>query len=155
MKKPDLLLSFILLAVTFGASMEIRNLPIGSFGTPGAGFFPLLVTILLGLLSVVLLAQSLREKGNKRGSGSNVWGEWKNVTLTVACLLGFIVFFERLGFLISTFLLMAFLLYVVGRRKLTLTMATALVSAFVCHLLFNSLLNASLPMGILSGLLGN
>lgn len=155
MKKTDLLVSLILLALTLGASLEIRNMPIGSFGSPGAGFFPFLVAILLGILTLILLAQTIWEKGKEKATPSNVWGEWKKGTLTVACLLGFIALFEYLGFLISTFFLMAFLLLAVGGRKWLEAIGTALISAFVCHLLFNSLLKASLPAGLLKGLLGN
>ena len=154
MKKTNFVTSIILIAMTIGALIEIRNLPIGSLQTPQAGFFPLIVTILLGILSLAFLGQTIREKSKGEELFLSRLGEWKKVALTVVILLAFIVFFEYLGFLISTFLLIVFLSIAVGGRKWPGAVGFSILTAFVCYLLFNSLLKASLPGGIFKGFLG-
>jgi putative tricarboxylic transport membrane protein len=154
MKRTDTVISIILLALTVGTLIEISKLPIGNFLFPQAGFFPLLIAILLGVLALILLGQAIKEKGKEKGNFLTSLGERKKVALTVAGLLGFIVLFESLGFLISTFLLMAFLLRSAG-HKWRASIGTAVLSALACYLLFDTLLKATLPEGILKGLLGD
>ncbi len=155
MKRTDIAVSIILLALTLGSLVEISNLPIGSFRFPEAGFFPFIITILLGTLSLILLGQGIREKAKGKESFLIRLGEWKKVSLTVAALLGFIFLFEYLGFLISIFFLMVFLLLAVGGQKWRGVIGTAVLSALVSYLLFDTLLKASLPAGLLKGILGN
>ena len=155
MKGTDMVMSIILLALTIGTLVEISNLPIGNFRSPQAGFFPLLLAILLGVLALILLGQAIKKKEREKGNFLSSSGEWKKVSLTVAGLLAFVFFFESLGFLISSFLLMAFLLRSVGGRKWRVVTGTAILSALVCYLLFNTLLKASLPGGILKRILGD
>ena len=154
MKRTDMRVSLILLALTAGTLVETSKLPIGSFLSPDAGLFPLWTAILLGVLSLILLGQALRDRGREKGKGLSRPGEGKKVAFTVGGLLGFIVFYESLGFLISTFLLMAFLFYSAGHRWRT-SIGTAVLSALACYLLFDTLLKATLPAGLLKGLLGN
>jgi len=156
MKKTDLPVSIFFIALTLGASLEIPKLPVGSFGSPGAGFFPFLVVILLGILSLVYLGQAIAAKRKEQNeTPHNIWGGLDKVGLTVISLLFFVFFFEYLGFLICTFFMMIFLLKQVGQRKWSESIGIALISALICHLLFISLLQASLPSGLLIGLLEN
>ena len=66
MKKRDLILGFVLLALAIVTLMEISKLPIGSLSSPHVGFFPLIAAILLGILSLVLLGQAIRGKDIKK-----------------------------------------------------------------------------------------
>lgn len=155
MRKTNLATSLVLLALTAGTLSQIRNLPVGNFRLPQAGFFPLLITGVLGILALILLFQALRDKEKSSGSFRASLGEWEKVTWTVAALVGFVFIFEPLGFLISTFLLMAFLLLAVGGQRWRTVMATAVISAVVWYLLFDPLLKASFPPGLLKGMLGS
>jgi hypothetical protein len=58
-----------------------------------------------------------------------------------------------MGYLICTFLLVAFFVKAMGKRKLWVAITMALVSTVVSYLLFDTLLKTTLPVGILSGLL--
>lgn len=157
MNKADLSVSVIFMALTLGASLEIPNLPVGSFDSPGAGFFPFLAVILLGILSLIYFGQAVasKRKEEKEEARLLIWEGLDKVALTVIALLFFVLFFEYFGFLICTFLMMTFLLKQIGQRKWVASIGIALISAIVCHLLFISLLNASLPAGLLSRLVGD
>ena len=154
MKRTDTRISLILLALTAGTLVETSRLPVGNFLFPQAGFFPLLIAILLGILALILLGQAIRDKGKEKEKFLSSLGEGKKVALTLVGLLGFMVLFESLGFLISTFLLMTFLFHSAGHNWRT-SVGTGVLSALACYLLFDTLLKATLPPGVLKGLLGD
>lgn len=151
MKKRDLILGFILLALAIATLVETSKLPIGSLSSPHVGFFPLITAILLGILSLVLLGQAIRGKDIKK---IPLWvssGGWKPLSLTVGFLFLFNIFFERLGYLISTFLFIAFLVGISG-KKWWVVIIYAFFAALASYLIFGLLLKAQLPGGMLEGL---
>ena len=64
-------------------------------------------------------------------------------------LFAFAFLFEFLGYMISTFLLIAFLSLAIGSQKWWLAILAAFISSVVSYLIFGLLLGASLPAGIL------
>ena len=64
MRKTDIIVSIILLGLSIATLLEIKQLPIGNLTLPQPGFFPLILAILLGILSLVLLGQAV--KGTER-----------------------------------------------------------------------------------------
>jgi len=81
----------------------------GSFANPGPGFLPLSVGIIMFLLSLILFIQSFlrREEG---GRAVLVKGATARVLLILASLIVYGLLLESLGFILTTFLLMGFLL---------------------------------------------
>jgi putative tricarboxylic transport membrane protein len=57
--------------------------------------------------------------------------------------------FESLGYVISTFLFIAFLLRVVERQRWSLVVVIAFFTSLATYLVFGLLLNTPLPAGIL------
>jgi putative tricarboxylic transport membrane protein len=154
MKKGDLITSIVLLALAVVTLLYAIKLPFGTLKSPHVGFFPLVVAILLGIFSLFLLWQAIKEKEGIsffwRGSEG-----WKRISLTLGTLFAIAIFFERLGYVISTLLLIAFLLWVIGRQKWWVVIMTAFLSALGFYLLFGILLKSQLPTGILSVILGD
>ena len=148
MKTADTISGIVLLALSVAALLEITNLPIGSLTSPQAGFFPLLLAVFLGILSVVLLGQAIKEKDKGKGSFWGSRGGRKRIGLTLGGLFAVAIFFERLGYLISAFLLIFYLLVVIGNQKWWVAVITAFLSALVSYLLFGLLLKGSLPAGM-------
>jgi putative tricarboxylic transport membrane protein len=154
MKRRDLITSIVLLALAAAPLWEIAKLPIGSPSLPEAGFFPLILVILLGILSLVLLAQTLEGKGEQQAPPWVSSGGWKTLGLTVAGLFAFVIFFERIGYLISTFLLVTLPLWASGKMSRWKVILVAFVTAFASYMIFGILLQSPLPLGILQGVLG-
>lgn len=154
MKKGDLISSIVLLALAAVALMYAIKLPFGTLKSPHVGFFPLIVAILLGILSLCLLWQAIKEKEGISFFWSSSEG-WKRISLTFGALFATAISFERLGYVISTLLLMAFLLRVIGRQKWSVVIMTAFLSALGFYLVFGILLKSPLPTGILSVILGD
>jgi hypothetical protein len=154
MRKTDTTAGIILLATTIITFLEIRKLPIGNLTSPQAGFFPFLLGVILAILSLILLGQAIRRREMERGKGKRTSGavslsSAKRISLTMGALFILGVFFEWMGYLLSAFLLIAFLLVFVGRQKWWVAITAGFLSAFFCYLVFGLLLKGSLPTGIL------
>ncbi len=151
MKKRNLITSIILLAFSIATLAETSKFPIGKLSSPKIGFFPFFLAILLGILSLVLLGQAIK----MRGEGEiPLWvssGRGKIFMLTVGVLFIFPIFFERLGYLISTFLLIALLFGAIGQKKWWVVIIVAVFSTLASYLVFAILLKTPLPVGILGG----
>lgn len=129
----------LILAVAFG---------IGAFGMQaslsydplGPRAFPLALSVLLGVLSLVLIARP--------GAGSGLPGGQVGVQLlgTLAILAVYAVLFTRLGFLVSTVPAMIVLSRVFGATRLKAAI-TGVVMTFVSYALFVWALGIVLPAG--------
>lgn len=149
MKKRNFISGIILLAIAIGVLVEVNKLQIGKLSSPQAGFFPLILAVFLGILSLVFMGQAI--KGRDEGE-IPLWvssGRWKILGLTVGVLFIFAIIFERLGYLISTFLLIALLFGAIGKRKWWMVIMVALFSTMASYLIFGVLLKSQLPAGIL------
>ena len=139
-----------LLALALAALLEAGKLPFGTLISPQPGFFPLILAIFLAFFSVLLLAQEIPGKDGEAGALLGGVALWKRIGLALGALVAFGLLFETLGYLLSTFLFIAFLLRAVERQKWWLVVVVAFCTALVTYLLFGILLNTPLPAGILS-----
>jgi putative tricarboxylic transport membrane protein len=132
---------------------ESLALNIGGIHQPGAGFFPFFGGTLLAVFSAVLLFRVLVAF---RATGSMTRGEKEKPRWTlVYAYIGFIVYsliFEWLGFILSTFLLVIFLLRILEPKKWWSMFLTAAIVASSAYTVFNVFLKSELPMGILGSL---
>lgn len=124
---------------------ESWRLGVGSFFRPGAGFFPFYSGALLGLLSLILGLVAFRGKVEKAES----WTDVGNTVTVSLALLGFALLLTWLGFAITTFLFILFLLRAVERRGSLLSAGAALSISAAFYLVFGLWLKAQLPAGIL------
>jgi hypothetical protein len=92
--------------------------------------------------------RSLKQPVPGKG-GQTVSHLWKKTVLTLIGLFVFSFLFERLGFLISSFLFMVFLLKLVGGQRWVYTVGIAVLTSAACYLLFGRLSDTALPSGIL------
>ena len=150
MNKRDLTASVVLFAIADGAIWYASRMPFGKLSAPQAGFFPLLIAIILAVLSIILFKQAINTKGEKQAStqSGSAWGG-RPLLLTIVSLFAFTIFFEHLGYLISTFLLMIFLLRVIGAVKWRWVVTVAFCTTGIFYLLFEVLLKIPFPSGLL------
>jgi putative tricarboxylic transport membrane protein len=124
---------------------ESWRLGVGSFFRPGAGFFPFYSSLLLGLLSLILGFFTFRGKVEK----AEPWTDLGNTVTVSLALLGFALLLTWLGFVITTFLFILFLLHAVERRGWLLAAGAALFISAAFYVVFGLWLKAQLPAGIL------
>jgi len=120
----------------------------GDFHEPGPGFFPFAVGLLTGLLALVALFQSLQLKGDEEG-GVGERLRWWNIVIILAALLAYGLSIEKIGFMMNTFLFMVLLLKVVEPQTWTKAILIGLATAISSDLVFNVLLGAQIPSGML------
>jgi len=147
MKKADLITGIVLLLLSGLVIGEaLRMPPSASFG-PGAGFLPFWVGVILAVLALLLLASTWTRKVTQKDTASPFPG--KKALLAITGVLGglaaYIFLIEVLGFLVDTFLYVAFLLGVVERERWQMTVSVALFTTFGLYVIFQVLLTIGLP----------
>ena len=150
MGRSGVISALTLLVLALAALLEAGKLPFGTFSSPQPGFFPLILAIFLAFFSVVLLAQEIPQTDKETGALLGGVALWKRIVLAIGALVAFGLLFETIGYLLTTFLLIVFLLRAVERQKWWLVVVVAFCTSLVIYLLFGLLLNTPLPAGILS-----
>ena len=104
----------------FGMLITVGSirLNLGGFHNPGPGFLPFITGVILTGLSLVVFIQSGRagEQARRKPFLVNRQRAWK-ATLTLIALLVYAVAMNYLGFLVSTTLFLAFLLWAVEPQR--------------------------------------
>ena len=137
-------LILLALAVAYGVTAGGYQAMIGD--PLGPAVFPIVLSIPLGLLSLYLIVRPDREPG---------WPPGRALLKQVLALVAFVAYaylLEPLGFLVSTFLAVVALGWLLGAR-LREAGAAGVAIAVVLFVLFDTLLGLPLPAGVL-GFLG-
>jgi hypothetical protein len=138
------------LLIAFVICFESSKLDMGSFAQPGAGFFPVLLSILLGFLSVLLFLKNRVEKRSpNKSEKAEHFGSWKKVFWALCALSFYGLFLNLLGFLLVTFLTMFFLYRKMGDRRWQFAFSASLLTTVSCYFVFQLWLSANLPKGVL------
>ncbi|OGP54251.1 MAG: hypothetical protein A2162_08945 [Deltaproteobacteria bacterium RBG_13_52_11b] len=147
--------ALVLLVIAILFLLQATRYRIGSLMNPEPGFFPAVLGGILGLLAVVLLIRRMMKKEPERGRANNPWTDmkWQKTVFVSISLFLYVVFFDGLGFLLSTFLLMEFLFILGNPKQWLLATLGAFLSSGFSYLIFKALLNIPLPSGILEGIL--
>lgn len=135
------------MVLALAVAAEAGRLGFGTFGRPGPGFLPFLAGICLAVLAVVGLIQAAVQKPTaEAGSGFRA-ADILRIGLVSAVLFVYVVLWDVIGFLSSTFLLLLFLFRCVEPlRWRRVFVASGLTLAFT-FILFSVLLGARLPAG--------
>ncbi len=148
MKHRDLMSGLFWLAVGILLTVLSTSYTVGNIVEPGPGFLPLILGILIIFLSLIVLigARKSSSEGNVASSGE---GGWKRVSYAVLVLIVLAFFFEKIGYLITFFLLMLLLMIGAGGQSWKRILLTALFSAVGVYVVFVLLLEQPLPSGLL------
>ena len=103
-----------LIALSIFICIYSFKLKIGSLSNPGSGFMPFIAGLLFGLLSLLQIvklysSRGLREKGEspethrEEGQLGNFW----KIIVVCLSLIAYIIVVSKLGYFISTFLLLS------------------------------------------------
>ena len=150
MRKASLTVGIVFLIFSLTVMIASWSMEYYSSIGPGPGFFPFWLSLILGLLSVVWLIQIVRSapRSNKSEGQEKVFprGEALFRFLSIIGALCFMVLLmEPLGFQISMFAFMIFLLMVLGRVRIITTIIIAIISSFGLFQIFTLLLDVQLP----------
>jgi len=121
-------------------AFETRKYPLGSIASPGPGFWPLALSVILAGLAIALML--------RRGQSTRAqWGEIGHAITILAGVAFAALALERIGYRVTIFVLMLFYLALLERLKLWLALLVALGFAEGTYFLFHDLLRVQLPTG--------
>jgi len=132
-----------LVLVGLVAMWESRRLPLGTLHRPGPAYMPVVLALLL-----IVFGLALGILASRSGRFAEVgWHEWRHaVAIFGAC--AFAAWgLERIGYRLTVAIVLFFLLYVLERRRLPLTVVLTLAIAWGSFFLFDTVLRVPLPRG--------
>lgn len=137
-------------ALLFGALGAISSyqLSLGSLSAPGAGLWPLIVSIMVLGSAAALLAVDSPDDYEPWTSKS------VRVAVALAALALFIVLFQHAGFVLPAGILLALWLRYLAHESWRLSVIVAAVAAVSLYVVFGALLGVRFPPGLLSTLTG-
>ena len=150
MENRDRISSLVGLVLSVSICIESFRLPIG-IGTwryPGPGFFPFGAGIIMGCLCLGLYLKAARTRLGKGEESWYVEARWKKLILILAILLSYALILDRLGYVISTFLMLFFLFRFVEVQRWPITIAGSLIVSLASYGVFDKWLKMQLPKGI-------
>jgi putative tricarboxylic transport membrane protein len=128
--------------VCYGAS----RLGLGNVTEPGSGFIFFWSGLILVILSLMDFAQSLRNTEEIIQESAEL--NWVRIALVLVSLVLYAFFLERLGFVVTTFVLLSFLLGWIEQTRWTRSLGIASAAALGSFAIFELWLKIRLPKGI-------
>ena len=149
MKRLNLIKGIVLLIFSMIVCYESIRLPLWSGKKPGPGLFPLFLGIILGSLSLIfMIVKGFRQ--NKEAV--SLWatrGNRNRILLTFGALIFYAIVLPFLGFLVSTFFLIFFLLGLSYSGKWMVLGLSSFLISLAFYIIFQILLKIQLPYGML------
>jgi putative tricarboxylic transport membrane protein len=133
-------------AVGIMACYGATRLGLGSVAEPGAGFIFFWSGLILVILSFIVLADSVRSSEDTVQEMGEM--KWTKIALVLLSLLLYAFFLERLGFVLTTFVLLSFLLGWIERTSWVRSLEVASAAALASYAIFELWLKIRLPKGI-------
>lgn len=150
MNQYDRITSLIWLGLAVCICVESVRLPLGSFQDPGPGFLPLLCGLILAGLSLICFKAAGTAEPVDENASWYSRERWKSVVWVLLALFAYVVAMESLGFLLTTFLFLAFL-FRFGMEPMSWMWAAggSAAASLCCYGIFELWLQTQLPKGIL------
>jgi putative tricarboxylic transport membrane protein len=116
---------------------------------PGPGFFPLWLSIVFGVLALVMFCQATFGPARPMPAGFFATRTgYGRIAALLASLIGTVVLLEPLGFRLTSLAFYLFLLHVLSRQRLIVSVLIALAGSFGVYHVFAHFLMVPLPVGM-------
>ena len=148
MKNNEQRSSVFWIAVGLAIALYSKKYGLGTLSSPGPGFVPFLSGLAIALLALVVFFQQRHRKGKESLKDLWVQRKWPTVLLVMGVLVLYTIFLRTLGFLLTTFLLLAFLYRAMEPLSWGKVFFGAIIGALGSYAIFQLWLQAQLPEGI-------
>jgi hypothetical protein len=148
MKTLDRTSSLFWLLVSILVFAESLRIGIGTVQNPGMGFMTFGASGILGILSLVLFFQTSLRKEDVPHKPLFAPTLWRRVLFVLLALAIYARVMPILGYLISTFILMSFLFWVLEKGRIGYVLLGSLLATVFTHLVFSKWLNCQFPHGL-------
>ncbi len=134
--------------------VSIEDMP-GATGANSARLLPKVITIAWAAVSLLLIITDAITKYVKKATPRTApgikWSGLKRVLVVTAAMFLYYFLINILGYIIATMLMLAVFLYIYGNRKIRTIVSVSVVFPILIHFAFSSLMNVSLPKGLIFG----
>ncbi len=139
-------LAFIAVWLVLGLYFMLQGvtLKLGTISSPGTGFMPFLIGIVLlvfGIMSAIPLLVSLRRTESERLPIQRL----RDPAIVVVSMIAYALALERIGFIASTMILIVLLTRFVGRTTLFRAAILGVLATLFCYVVFGLWLGVRLP----------
>ncbi len=150
MKSNDRVTSIIFGAIGIYVAVEGYYLELGTLQKPKPGFLVFWAGIIFAGLSLLLLIQTFTSKVEKKES---IWQgvKWQRGLILNIILIAYILSFQKLGFVVSTFFLLIFLFKSLDSQRWKVAFLLSIIATAVSFFIFGYFLEVQFPQGILKG----
>jgi len=149
MKKGLIIASVVLMGMSLFGIIESSRLERTMQMGVGIAFFPLSMSLVIGILAVVLLVGVLKGKIKFKDKPLCGKGGTLRVVTVVAILLGYLIFIEGIGYVPATFLFFFAMIFIIGQGRVLKTLLTSAAFTFFLYAIFRVWLKSPLPTGFL------
>ena len=140
----DFLSGLMFVVVGAGFAIGATNYSMGTSARPGAGYFPLMLSVILGILGAIVLFKSLTiESPNGDPVGSIAW---KPLIIIVAAIVVFGICLDRLGMVITVPILIIISSFAGDEFRWRGVIISSIVLTFFSWLVFVFGLKLTIPM---------
>ncbi|OGP62765.1 MAG: hypothetical protein A2169_13160 [Deltaproteobacteria bacterium RBG_13_47_9] len=139
--------NFFLFLFSLFICFESYRINLGTLSSPGPGLYPFGAGLILGVLSLVQIFKSHFDGDEPV---EIIKGKILKIPLVLFILIIYGIVLEQVGFLITTFGLLIFLLKIIVPQRWGRAFIAALLSTIVCYLIFEVWLKTQLPRGFLN-----
>jgi putative tricarboxylic transport membrane protein len=150
LKKDEVTVGVVIFLFGGVTTLLSLRMPIGTFRTAGTGMFPLFLGILLMILSgtfiLKIFFQGKAAEVKKEPSPESLESSIQFILFLGAMVLA-ALFFNRLGYPLTSFLLMVALLRILGIKRWGLNILISMMTAVGSYILFVKWLNIPMPKG--------
>ena len=151
MKKGDRVFSIICMGLSLWLVLESQKFQYLSKFGPGPGFLPFWLGIILGLIALFAFANTFSGKREHEGDEPRLpgWRSLGRVGLIMLIMAGFALFVNTLGFVLTVFLFVATLLFVLEGVGLLKSLFYGAMFSACIFLIFLYWMELDLPKGLL------
>ena len=148
MKKYNVGISIVLLAVSVATFVAASALPASNDASIGPGSWPKVLAVLLGILSILLLIQSLGDKSG-REAPFHAGPELKRVGVGILILAAFCALLYFVGFMIAAAFMIPAVMLLMGEKRIPVLAGVDVGVLVAVLVIFSVALKLPLPQGIL------
>jgi len=148
MKNNDQRSSILWFGIGLAIALYSKKYGLGTFSSPGPGFVPFLSGLAIALLALVVFFQQRYKEGKESLKDIWVQRKWPTMLMVMAVLVLYTIFLKTLGFILTTFLLIAFLYRTMEPLSWRKVLFGAVITALGSYAIFQLWLQAQLPEGI-------
>lgn len=151
MNRYDKIGGFVWLVISLGIIASTWHYPFGTLEKPGTGFVPVLSGVIMAGLSLGIIFQAVfrGKEGNKEEEkGSFLNDRWPKLVVTLIILFSYPFLLDILGFILTTFALVLFLLKIVEPTKWRTALLHSALWTGVSYILFYIVLKVPMPKGV-------